>query len=111
MESIFVYGAGGQGRVVLDTLKNGLVEYGVTTVVDDDQDLHGRKVSDVLVEGSEAIRDERGFVAIGDNVARLRIASRYRGRLVTLVHRTAFVSKETQLGEGSVMMASTVVNV
>jgi sugar O-acyltransferase (sialic acid O-acetyltransferase NeuD family) len=111
MESIFVYGAGGQGRVVLDTLKNGLVEYGVTTLVDDNEDLHGQKVMNVVVQGNEAIGDERGFIAIGDNAARMRIASRYRGRLVTLVHRTAFVSKETRLGEGSVMMAATVVNV
>jgi sugar O-acyltransferase (sialic acid O-acetyltransferase NeuD family) len=111
MESIFVYGAGGQGRVVLDTLKNGLVEYGVSTIVDDDETLHGKTISDALVWGSEAIRDERGFIAIGDNAARMQIASRYRGRLVTLVHRTAFVSKDTELGEGSVMMASTVVNV
>jgi len=111
MESIFVYGAGGQGRVVLDTLKNGLAEYGVTTVVDDDEQLHGTKVLGVPVGGSESIQGERGFIAIGDNVARLRIASRYRGRLVPLVHRTAFVSKETELGEGSVIMAMTVVNV
>ena len=111
MESIFVYGAGGQGRVILDTLRNGLVEYGVSTIVDDDGALHGKKISDALVRGSEAIRDERGFIAIGDNASRLQIASRFRGRLVTLVHRTAFVSRETELGEGSVMMATTVVNV
>jgi sugar O-acyltransferase (sialic acid O-acetyltransferase NeuD family) len=111
MESIFVYGAGGQGRVVLDTLRNGLAEYGVTTVVDDDEQLHGTKVLGVPVRGNDSIQGERGFIAIGDNAARLRIASRYRGRLVTLVHRTAFVSKETQLGEGSVVMAMTVVNV
>jgi sugar O-acyltransferase (sialic acid O-acetyltransferase NeuD family) len=111
MESIFVYGAGGQGRVVIDTLLNGLVEYGVTTVVDDDERLHGKKVSGSVVRGSRAIRDERGFIAIGDNGARLRVASRYRGRLVNLVHRTAFVAQDTPLGEGSVMMAATVVNV
>ncbi|HVE43118.1 MAG TPA: NeuD/PglB/VioB family sugar acetyltransferase [Planctomycetota bacterium] len=111
MESIFVYGAGGQGRVVLDTLKNGLVEYGVSAVVDDNERLHGEKVLGALVQGIEAIGNERGFIAIGDNAARLRIASRYRGRLVTLVHRTAFLSRETRVGEGSVLMAATVVNV
>jgi sugar O-acyltransferase (sialic acid O-acetyltransferase NeuD family) len=111
MESIFVYGAGGQGRVVIDTLKNGLIDYDVSTIVDDDELLHGREVSGALVQGSQSIQDERGFIAIGDNEARMRIASRYRGRLVTLVHRTAFVARDIQLGEGAIMMASTVVNV
>jgi sugar O-acyltransferase (sialic acid O-acetyltransferase NeuD family) len=111
MESLFVYGAGGHGRVVIDTLKNGLVEYGLSTIVDDDETLHGRKVSVGVVRGNESIRNERGIIAIGDNAARLRIASRYRGRLVALVHRTAFVSEDTPIGEGSVLMASTVVNV
>jgi sugar O-acyltransferase (sialic acid O-acetyltransferase NeuD family) len=111
MERIFVYGAGGQGRVVVDTLSNGRVEYGVTSLVDDDRDLHGRSVSGQIVQGGEAIRDERGFVAIGDNEARVRIASKYRGRLVTIVHRTAFVAHDVVLGEGTVVMAGTVINV
>jgi sugar O-acyltransferase (sialic acid O-acetyltransferase NeuD family) len=111
MESIFVYGAGGQGRVVVDTLKNGRVEYVVSKLVDDDKDLHGREISGQIVRSGEAIHDERGFVAIGDNEARVRIASRYRGRLVTLVHRTAFVAEGVTLGEGTVVMAGTVINV
>jgi sugar O-acyltransferase (sialic acid O-acetyltransferase NeuD family) len=111
MECIFVYGAGGQGRVVLDTLKNGRVEYGVTSLIDDDLDLHGKKVFGMPIRSGSSIQNERGFVAIGDNESRIRIASRYRGRLVTLVHRTAFVGQDVPLGEGTVLMAATVVNV
>jgi sugar O-acyltransferase (sialic acid O-acetyltransferase NeuD family) len=111
MERIFVYGAGGQGKVVVDTLKNGQVEFGVTSVVDDDGSLQGGKVLGHTIRGQDAIGDERGFIAIGDNDARIRIASKYRGRLVTLVHRTATVADDVPVGEGTVLMAATVVNV
>lgn len=111
MERIFVYGAGGQGRVVLDTLRNGTVEFGLASVVDDDRRLHGRTLFGLPVRGSDAIDGERGVIAIGDNAARARIARRFRGRLVTLVHRTAFVGQDVALGEGTVLMASTVVHV
>lgn len=111
MESIFVYGAGGQGRVIVDTLKNGRAEYRVSVVVDDDLSLHGERLMGHLIRGPEAIAAERGFVAIGDNEARLRVASQFRGRLVSLVHRTAFLAEDVPLGEGSVLMAATVVNV
>jgi sugar O-acyltransferase (sialic acid O-acetyltransferase NeuD family) len=111
MESIFVYGAGGQGRVVVDTLKHGRVEFGLTAVIDDNRELHGRMILGHRVHGEQAIESERGFIAIGDNQARIRIASRYRGRLVTIVHRTAFVADDVALGEGTVLMAGTVVNV
>lgn len=111
MESIFVYGAGGQGRVVVDTLQNGREAFGLTALIDDNPELHGKRILGHLVRGSDAVSDERGFVAIGDNQARMRIASGYRGRLVTIVHQTAFVSDGVPLGEGTVLMAGTVVNV
>ena len=111
IESIFVYGAGGQGRVVVDTLRNGAVEFALTSMIDDNQDLHGKQVLGHVVRGDDAIDRERGFVAIGDNEARVRIASKFRGRLVTLIHRTAFVGQNVSLGEGTVLMAGTVVNV
>jgi len=111
MESIFVYGAGGHARVILDTLKNGIVEYGVTTVADDDPALHGTDLLGQVIRGEETIRDERGFVAIGNNKTRLLVASRFRGRLVTLVHRRAFVSDNVVLGEGTLIMAGAIVNV
>ena len=111
MESIFVYGAGGQGRVVVDTMRNARVEFGLTTMIDDNRELHGKQVLGHVVHGDQAIHRERGFIAIGDNEARVRIASKFCGRLVTLVHRTAFVGQSVTLGEGTVLMAGTVVNV
>ena len=111
MTSIFIYGAGGHGKVILDTMNNGLVPYAVSHLIDDDVRLHGRLLLSFAIRHSDAIEDERGFIAIGDNASRLRVASRYRGRLVTLVHRTGTLGQDVLLGEGSVLMAGAIVNI
>lgn len=111
MVNIFVYGAGGHGKVIVDTISNGQDRYGVTHLIDDDVRLHGRMLLGHSIRGADAINGDRGFIAIGDNVSRLRIASRYQGRLVTLIHRTAILGQDVLLGEGTVLMAGAIVNV
>lgn len=111
MASIFVYGAGGHGKVVVDTIAHGQVPYGVRHFIDDDVRLQGGELLGYPVQGPDAISDDRGFIAIGDNAARIRIAARYRGRLISLVHRSAILGRGVLLGEGSVMMAGAIVNV
>ncbi len=111
MMSIFVYGAGGHGKVIVDTIRNAQILYGVTHLIDDDVRLQGRLLLGTAIRGADAIHLDRGFIAIGDNASRLRIASRYRGRLVTLVHRTALLGQDVPMGEGSVLMAGAIVNV
>ncbi len=111
MEDVFVYGAGGHGRSVADAVRNATSPYRLSVVVDDDPAARGKPMGGGLVRGPESIGAERGIVAIGDNEVRMRIAARFRGRLIALVHRAAFVSEGVPLGEGSVIMAGAVVNV
>ncbi len=111
MEFIFVYGAGGQGKVIVDTMRNARVVYGVKSVIDDNPEIHGTELLRHPIRGPEAIDGEKGFIAIGSNVIRRRIAARYRGRLAVLVHRSSVLAEGVPIGEGSVLMAATVVNV
>lgn len=111
MEHVFVYGAGGHGRSVLDALRHATDPFRVSVVADDDPSVHGTILGGGSVRGPESIGTERGIVAIGDNETRMRIAARFRGRLIALVHRTAFVSEGVPIGEGSVVLAGAVVNV
>lgn len=109
--SIFVYGAGGHGKVIVDTIRNAQLRCVVMHVIDDDVSLHGRRLLGFPVRGADAIGQERGFIAIGENASRLRVAALFRGRLVTLLHRTATLGQDVPLGEGSVLMAGAIVNV
>ena len=109
MERIFVYGAGGQGKVVIDALRWSLPQLAVGVLVDDDARQHGKIVLCHRVEGPESVRSERGFVAIGDNASRLRIASHFSGRLVIVTHRSAVVGIDVEIGEGTILSAGSIV--
>jgi sugar O-acyltransferase (sialic acid O-acetyltransferase NeuD family) len=111
MTSVFVYGAGGHGKVVADTFRNGVVPCDVSCFIDDDVRLHGRVLLGVPIRGPQAIDQDRGFIAIGDNASRLRIAGSFRGKLISLVHRSATLGGDVLLGEGTVLMAGAIVNV
>lgn len=109
MERVFIYGAGGQGKVVVDALEADPGGYGVGFFVDDNSKLHGETLRGHPITTPEVIRTERGIVAIGDNLVRLSIASRYRGRLISIVHPRAWVAPGVELGEGTVVLAGAIV--
>src|SRR6266850_1640892 len=100
MEKIFIYGAGGQGKVVIDGLEAGPQPFAVGFIVDDDFRLQGEKLRGHPITSPEVIRGERGIVAIGDNEVRMAIAARYPGKLVSVVHPRAWIAPEVQIGAG-----------
>lgn len=119
-EDIFVFGAGGHAKVVLDAIeKQGL--YQTVCLFDDNASLAGTHFYGYRVEGgrekllagsrSPALR--RCIVAIGDNRARLELAewiSRNGFDLVTAVHCSSQVARGVTLGGNTVVMAGTVIN-
>jgi sugar O-acyltransferase (sialic acid O-acetyltransferase NeuD family) len=109
--AVFVYGAGGHARVVIDTIESSNCGCAVSFVVDDDVRLHGRQLLGHPIRPRDAIRDEPGFIAIGANPARLKTASRFRGRLIVVVHRRSYIARGVPVGEGSVFVAGSIVNV
>ena len=70
MERLFVCGAGGQGRVVIDTLKNGLVDYGLSAIIDDDERLHGTTMSGREEVGEGALLGVGTVVVPGIRIGR-----------------------------------------
>jgi sugar O-acyltransferase (sialic acid O-acetyltransferase NeuD family) len=109
MDSIFVYGAGGQGKVVIDAIRSNPAYHRIERLVDDDRRLHGRTLLGHLVSSPEDISTERGFIAIGNNASRQEIAARYRGRLVVIAHHSTILAPDVPVGEGTVFLASSIV--
>jgi sugar O-acyltransferase (sialic acid O-acetyltransferase NeuD family) len=116
---IFVYGAGGQGKVVADILAcKGEGEF--VGFVDDREELWGGRVMEFAVlGGGEWLRgeaeDSRVAVAVGvgDGRARRMIAERcavWGVEILTLVHPRATVACAAQVGTGTVVMAGAVIN-
>lgn len=119
IQAVFVYGAGGHGKVVADILlanKNPRF----AGFIDDRPNLQGSTVLGLPVCGdgqwlqNESSR-QRVAVAlgIGDNFARQRVAQSclaWGAELLTVVHPTAAISASARLGPGAVVMAHAAVN-
>jgi sugar O-acyltransferase (sialic acid O-acetyltransferase NeuD family) len=114
---IFVYGAGGHGKVVADILVcRGEGEF--AGFVDDCVGLQGARVMGWPVFGDgEWLQRVAARVAValgvGDARARQRIAERgvaWGVEILTAVHPCAAVSDAAELGEGTVVMAGAVIN-
>jgi len=117
---IFVYGAGGHGKVVADLLvSRGEKEF--VGFVDDREELWGAKVMGFTVlGGGQWLQWEAGSariavaLGVGDNASRHWIAEScacWGAEILTVVHPRAAVSRAARVGRGSVVMANASVNV
>jgi sugar O-acyltransferase (sialic acid O-acetyltransferase NeuD family) len=119
LPKIFVYGAGGHGKVVGDILL-ACKDVQFAGFIDDGERSPGRTVLGLPVWGNggwlqqEAAKVRvRVALGIGDNAARQRVAEKCQAweiELVTVVHPSASVSPSARLGAGTVVMAQAVVN-
>ena len=120
IKRVVLLGAGGHAKVVWDALSRLREENSiqVVAVLDDDARLWGKPFMNLTVQG--AIRDvaqidaEAAVIAIGDNVARRRVYETVKAlgiSLLNVIHSSAVIAADVQLGEGIVALASVVVNI
>lgn len=107
MVNLWIAGAGGVGREALDVA----LAAGVTIEGFLDDDTGREHVRGLPVRAVDSLpAAARYLVAIGDPLARLRVAERLDGLggdAVSLRHPTAVVGPETSAGAGSLVMALT----
>ena len=105
--NIVIYGASGHGKVIADIAK--LRGYENIIFYDDDKN---KTVLDSyqVVHDLADYKDYDMFIAIGSNSTREMISNKYHDRLVTLIHPSAVIAKDTSIGKGVAIMAQAVVN-
>lgn len=115
---IFLFGASGHAKVVIDILERGGGAK-VVFLVDDDASIKGARLLGYPVIGGRPVllarRKEAGsaIVSVGVNAARLALAAWLEGEgfdFACAVHPSAQVGREVILGSGTVVMAGAVVN-
>ena len=113
---LLIWGAGGHGRVVLDTVRS-TGRFERIAFVDDDTARAGLTFCDwPIIGGPDEVHCFSGhafIVAVGDNRARSRcFGSALENGLLptTLVHATAVVSPSASIGRGTVVMPGVIVN-
>lgn len=108
VKRLVIIGASGHGKVIADiAVKNG---YEDIVFLDDDENVKecagfpviGKTVQVVEMDGDK-------IVAIGNPKIRERIQEEV-GRVITLIHPDAVISRRVEIGEGSVVMAGAVIN-
>ena len=120
-QPLIVFGAGGHGKSVLDTL-HAEGRYEVLGLIDSTAEV-GYRVLGVPVLGGEddlpVIMQQQAcnnfLVAVGDNFQRREISNRLLASFpdisfVNAVHPSAVVSHSAELGAGTVVMAGAVIN-
>jgi sugar O-acyltransferase (sialic acid O-acetyltransferase NeuD family) len=115
---IFLFGAGGHGRVVYDVIER-QTRYEVVVVLDDAAERAGTLFAIPVTPGSRVPELARagprmGIVAIGDNRQRAGVVRRLAAAglgFVTAVDPSAQIGRDVTLGPGTVVMPGVVVNV
>lgn len=108
--SYVIYGASGQGKVILDLLL--LQEFKNIEVIDDSP--NKKELLGFPIQGVSQFKFAPGkefIIGIGDNLIRKRISINNQLNYFKAIHTKAIVSKFTEIGDGTVIMARSVINV
>lgn len=112
MNRLVIIGAGGHGKVIADiALKNG---YKDVCFVDDHAtgEVMGLPVIGVCEDITHLNDGHTDFViGIGNNAVRKAIAEKYDVNWVTLIHPSAQIAFNAEIGKGTVVMANAAINV
>jgi sugar O-acyltransferase (sialic acid O-acetyltransferase NeuD family) len=120
MSDIFLYGAGGHAKVVIDIIKESGKD-SIRFLIDDAVNLKGTIFSGYPVVGTrhdllDKLKKKpasRGIISIGENDVRYKIYQWFLKngmQLATAIHPQACLAKSATLGYGTVLMAGVVIN-
>ena len=112
MNRLIIIGAGGHGKVIADAaLKNG---YTNICYIDDHAtgDVMGFPIIGTSADIERLNDGSTDFIiGIGNNAIRKTVAEKYNVNWVSIVHPSAQIAFNAEIGKGTVIMANAVVNV
>lgn len=121
MDRIVIIGSSGHAKVVIDAIER-QGKFKIAGLVDLEGDTSKNVLGHAVIGPTSAIKDlvvqhklAGAVVAIGDNFVRGRV-SKHLGhatpdlKLVTVVHPTATIGKDVEIGDGTVVLAGAVIN-
>jgi sugar O-acyltransferase (sialic acid O-acetyltransferase NeuD family) len=105
---IFIYGAGGHARVILEICED--AGRTILGIYDDNPGIGSLLGYPVRTWDQPDPSTVEGIIAIGDNQIRQKVASVIKGRFATVVNGNSYISRRSVLGEGTVAMSGTSVH-
>ena len=107
---MYLYGASGHCKVIIDTISS-TKQLTIKGIVDDNPNqelLYGIPV--FKTNEFETFSDKNIIVSVGDNSTRKKIVAHLSAVYLIAVHDKAIVSSYATIGEGTVVMAGAVIN-
>lgn len=110
MSSLVLYGAGGHAKVIYDIIlsNNMLLEY----LVDDHPPADFFHHLEIFKPQEQLLKEKKVIVAVGNSQSRENIVEKIKSicDFETLIHYSAFVSRFSDVGKGTVVMPQVCVN-
>ena len=104
---LWIYGASGHGKVILDILEKNKIPVG--GFLDDDENLSDFAGYKVILPGDLPSFPAEVIIAVGDNATRKKIVDNNSFKYITAIHPSAILSASTIVEEGNVIMARAVI--
>lgn len=115
-KSIFIYGGGGHGKVILDIIRSVFGDDSIAGVFDDDESKKKQEYYGTLILGSiSKFKSPIHYLilAIGNNKKRkmkAQICQKNIENFITLIDPTAIISNSSKIGTGTVIMPGVHIN-
>ena len=106
---VCLLGIGGHSKVIVEILR--LIGYKLQGLYDDNPITHNQEFCGLKVSGPiDSFESGSGVIAIGDNRIRKNIDNRLtKVNWETLIHPSAIISADVEIGEGTVIMAGAII--
>ncbi len=104
---VWIYGASGHGKVILDTLQKLNVQ--VAGFLDDNESIREFMDHRVIRPAELTGHNFEVVMAIGDNQTRKKVVERSRYNFAPAIHPSAVISANATIEEGTVIMAGAVI--
>jgi acetyltransferase EpsM len=104
-----ILGVGGHGKVVFELARHN--NYDVQLIYDDNVEKNNSFFNEIrIVAPIDESLESYAVIAVGDNHARKKISDRLStAQWITLIHPTAIISDDVEIGIGTVIMAGAII--
>lgn len=109
---MYLFGASGHGKVIIDIVKSSLKDVEIEAVYDDNP--KEKTIADLPVFKADfnILNDINSLwlISIGNNEFRKKVSEKIKGKFLKAIHHRAVIGMFAEIGEGTAVMANAVIN-
>lgn len=109
---MYLFGASGHGKVIIDIVKSSIKDVEIEAVYDDNPKEKTIVDLPVFKADSNVLNDINSLwlISIGNNKFRKIVSEKIKGKFLKAIHHRAVIGMGAEIGEGTAVMANAVIN-